>query len=145
MIAAGGGFGARGMNREHAVEAGDLEDSENVAIGGDERKLDRLGRERLLRLDEDSERGRVDEGAFGEIDDYRAGAAAGSSHERRLELRCRVEIKLTGNRDHARSVAGKLGGRPEIDHVFALPNPSHAGKSLAATGCLCESFSGVEG
>jgi hypothetical protein len=58
----GEGVVARGVDREDAVEAGDLEDLGDVLVGADQGERAAGGAEALDAADEDAERRRVDEG-----------------------------------------------------------------------------------
>src|SRR5215207_8608266 len=57
------------VDREHAVEPGDLEDLRDVPVGADERELPFVRAEPLHTADQHAERRRVDEGRVREVDD----------------------------------------------------------------------------
>ena len=74
------------------VEAGDLERPGDVVAWGDE---DEAALTYLAtRLDERSERGRVDEVDLGQVDDHAAGAIGGQLLERSGHVRSVVEVEL---------------------------------------------------
>src|SRR6202008_4136954 len=83
-----GGYGllARRVDREDAVEAGDLEDLRDVAVAADERKLPLVRSQPLDPADQDAERRRVDEGRVREVDDYVLRAVPDHVQELLLEL-----------------------------------------------------------
>src|SRR6516225_12442449 len=96
------------MNREDAVEAGDLEDLGDVPVAADERELAVVRAEPLDAADEHSERRRVDERRVGEIDDDFLGALSDHLEQLLLELWRRVQIDLARQRDDVRVVTDLL-------------------------------------
>src|SRR5207253_4498352 len=58
------------IDREHAIEAGDLEDLGDVAVAADERQLPLVRAQPFDASDEDAKRGRVDERRVAEIHDH---------------------------------------------------------------------------
>src|ERR687883_197604 len=60
---------AGGIDREDAIEAGDLEDLRDVAVAADQRELAVVRAQPLDTADQHTERGGVDEGRVAEIDD----------------------------------------------------------------------------
>src|SRR4051812_48700241 len=108
------------MDREDAVEAGDLEDLRDVAVAADERKLTLVRAEALYATDEHAERGRVDEGRVAEVDDDVATTLVDHLEQLLLELGRGVEVDLTRQGDHVLVVAQLLGLDVEI-HVRGSP------------------------
>src|SRR5512140_1262 len=92
-------FVARAVDREDAVEAGDLEDLRDVPVAADERELAVVRAQALHAADEDAERRRVDEGGVREVDDHLLAALADHLEELLLELRRRVEVDLAREGD----------------------------------------------
>ena len=75
------------MDREDAVESGDLEDLGDVAVAAHERELAIVRPQALHPADEHTERGRVDEGRVGEVDDDITAALVDDLEQLLLELR----------------------------------------------------------
>src|SRR5881275_847681 len=82
----GDGLVAGGVDREDAVEAGDLEDLGDVAVAADERQLPVVRAEALDASDEDAERRGVDERRVAEVDDDLLAALADHLEQLLLEL-----------------------------------------------------------
>src|SRR5256714_14627565 len=101
--AAGGGSGqrlvARLVDREDPVEAGDLEDLGDVLVGADERQRPTGRAQPLDAANQHAERGRVDEGRLGNVDDESLLAVLDHLDETLLELRSRVEVDLAAKLD----------------------------------------------
>src|SRR6185437_2390314 len=94
------GLVAGRVDREDAVETGDLEDLRDVPVAADKRELAVVRAEPLHAADEDAERRGVDERRVAEVDDDLLAALADHLEQLLLELRRRVEIDLAGERDH---------------------------------------------
>src|SRR4051812_32195389 len=95
---------AAAVDREDAVEAGDLEDLRDVTVAADQRQLTVVRPESLDAPDEDAERRRVDERRVAEVDDHVRRALGDHLEELLLELRRRVEVDLARQRDHVHVV-----------------------------------------
>src|SRR5665647_2254832 len=97
-------------DREHSIEAGDLEDLRDVAVAADERELAVARAEPLHAAHEHAERRRIDERRVAEVDDDLLGALADHLEKLLLELRSGVEIDLARERDDAYviSLAGEV-------------------------------------
>src|SRR5918995_580145 len=108
------------MDREDAVETGDLEDLGDVAVAAHERQLALIRAQALDAADEHAERGRVDERRVAEVDDDVATALIDHVEQLLLELRGGVEVDLAREGDHVLVVAQLLGLDVEI-HVFGAP------------------------
>ena len=110
QVRTGGGAGlgeclvAGRIDREDAVEPGDLEDLRDVPVAADEREPAFLGAEPLDAADEHAERCRVDERRVGEVDDDLLAALRDHVEELLLELGRRVEVDLARQRDHVGGV-----------------------------------------
>src|SRR2546430_7856849 len=102
------------VDREDAVEPGDLEDLRDVAIAADERELPVVRAEPLDAADEHAERGRVDEGGVAEVDDDLLAALPDHLEQLLLELRRGVEVDLACERDDIRVVTQLLGLDVEV-------------------------------
>src|SRR2546421_4783667 len=102
------------VDREDAVESGDLEDLGDVAVAADERELAVVRAQSLDAADEHAERRRVDEGRVREVDYDVLPALADHLEELLLELRRRVEVHLACERDHERVVSELLGPDVEV-------------------------------
>src|SRR5437763_5195255 len=96
------GFVARGIDREDAVEAGDLEDLGDVPIAADERQLAVIRAETLDAPDQHAERCRVDEGRVAEVNDDLPSALTDHLEQLLLELRRGVQVNLADERDDVR-------------------------------------------
>ena len=87
------------VDGEDAVEPGDLEDLRDVAVAAHERQL-AVGRPQPLDPpDQHAERRRVDERGVREVDDHLLPALPDHFEQLCLELGCRVEVDLAGQRD----------------------------------------------
>src|SRR5947199_4535797 len=104
----GDGLVARGVDREHAVEPGDLEDLGDVPVAANERQLPVVGAQPLDPSDEDAEGGRIDERRVAEVDDHLLSPLADHLEELLLELRRGVEIHLAREGDHVGVVSQLL-------------------------------------
>src|SRR5918992_1625656 len=130
---------ARLVDREHAVEAGDLEDLRDVAVAADEGQLPVVRAEPLHAADQDAERRRVDEGRVRQVDDDVAAPCLDHLEQLLLELRRCVEVDLSCQRDHVLLVAELLGADVEVHLVSPVladrsPGPSRSGISLTGAG-----------
>src|SRR5262249_31104795 len=101
------GLLARGVDREHLVEAGDLEDLRDVAVAADQRELAVVRPQPLDAADEHAERRRVDERRAAEVDDDVLAALTDHLDQLLLELGRRVEVDLARERDDI-TVAAQL-------------------------------------
>jgi hypothetical protein len=96
------------MDREDAVEPGDLEDLRDVSVAADEREPAVLDSQALDAADEDAERGRVDERRLREVDDDVLRAVRDHLEQLLLELGRGVEVDLAAERDHVGRVVDLL-------------------------------------
>ena len=108
---------ARRVDREDAVEAGDLEDLRDVPVAADERQLAVVRAQALDPADEDAERRRVDERRRREVDDHVLAALADHLEQLLLELGGRVEVDLAREGDHVGVVGDLLGLDVEVHRV----------------------------
>src|SRR5436309_14405097 len=90
----GDGLDAGRVDREHAVEPGDLEDLRDVPVAADERELPLVRTQPFDATDEHAEGGRVDEGRVAEVDDHLLPALADHFEELLLELGRGVQVDL---------------------------------------------------
>src|SRR5262249_54858433 len=102
------------IDREHAVEAGDLEDLRDVPVATDQGELAVVRAQPLDAPDEDAERRRIDEGRAAEVDDDLLAALADDLQQLLLELGRGVQVDLAGQRDHVRVAAQLLGLDVEV-------------------------------
>src|SRR5437764_2808144 len=123
------------IDREHAVETGDLEDLRDVAVAAHERELAVVRAQPLDAADEHPEGGRVDEGRIAEVDDDVLAALADHLEELLLELRSRVEIDLPGERNDVGVVSQLL--RLDIE-VHSSPGIEYGGRSGSARSLTTE-------
>src|SRR6185295_532551 len=108
------GFGARLVDGEDLVQAGDLEDLRDVPVAADEREPAAVRAEALDPADEHSERGGIDEGRVREVDHDLLRALADHLEKLLLELGRRVEVDLAGQGDDVRVVREFLGLDVEV-------------------------------
>src|SRR5207248_8498316 len=129
-------FVARRIDREDPIETRDLEDLRDVPVAADERELAVVRAEPLDAAHEDAERRRIDEGRVAEVDDDLLAALADHLEQLLLELRRRVQIDLTRERDDVGGSAELLGLDVEV-HARSLPGscspaqPGRSGESLS--------------
>src|SRR5207302_6743876 len=97
------------IDREHAIEAGDLEDLRDVAVATDERKLAVVRPQPLDTADKHAEGRGIDEGRVAEVDDDVLPAFADHLEELLLELRGCVEVDLAGESNDVRVLSQLLG------------------------------------
>src|SRR6266545_1051205 len=138
----GDGLVAGRVDREHAVEPGDLEDLRDVPIAADERKLPLVRAQALDPTYKHAEGGRVDEGRVAEVDDHLLPALADHFEELLLELGRGVQVDLACQRDHVSVVSQLLRldvevHRPPGGRVTGLPvaesNPRWALRTVAGS------------
>src|SRR5436190_6727619 len=110
----GDGLVAGWVNREDAVEAGDLEDLGDVAVTADERELSLVRAQPLDAPDEHAEGRGVDERRVAEVDDDLLAALADHLEQLLLELGRGVQVDLACKRDHIGVVSQLLGLDVEI-------------------------------
>src|SRR5215212_1944437 len=109
-------FGARLVDGEDLVQAGDLEDLRDVPVAADERKPAPVRAEALDSAHQHAECGRVDEGGVGEVHDDFLRALADHLEQLLLELGRRVQVDLAGQGDDVRVVRELFGLDVEV-HV----------------------------
>ena len=85
----------RAVDREDAIEPGDLEDLPEARVDNDDGEASVVRAEPLDSADEHGKRRRVDEGRPAEVDDDDLRAFVDHAQELRLELRARVQVDLT--------------------------------------------------
>src|SRR3954451_5949467 len=90
------------MNREDAVEAGDLEDLADVLVGADDRERSACGTEPLHPSHEHAQGRRVDERRVRQIDDDLLLPLLDDLNHALLELGRRVEVDFASELDHVR-------------------------------------------
>src|SRR6185295_11330115 len=93
------GLGTRFVDGEDLVQPRDLEDLRDVAVAADEREPPAVRAQSLDAAHQHAERGRVDEGRVGEVDDDLLGALADHLEQLLLELGRGVEVDLARQGD----------------------------------------------
>src|SRR3954468_15256512 len=118
----GNGLVAGGVDREDAVEAGDLEDLGDVAVAADERELALVRAQPLDAADEHAERRGVDERRVAEVDDDLLAALTDHLEQLLLELGRGVQVHLARQRDDIGVVAELFRFDVEVHRPRLFPS-----------------------
>src|SRR5918992_3957219 len=111
------------MDREDAVQPGDLEDLRDVLIGAHEGERPARRTQALDASHQHSERRRVDEGCLREVDHDLLLSGLDQLDHPLLELGRRVEVDLTAELDHVGGVVDRLVFDVEV-HASPWSRPS---------------------